>query len=613
MASSVWSNVLSDKSIGKLPAGAVLAELEEDADVVTRLLIMLIIFVVSLAAVSFPTITETYRSVRVPSIFFFVGKHFGTGVILSTAFVHLLQDAFKALLDPGVNDRWRVADWAGMIVLGSLLAIFLVEYISTAFVDRLHSYSSAPSSPTVSPASSPASSIRLDYSPSAELPPTTRRSILVQSPQAPKPWAPADPPTQVSRHSKSHEPLHQVGDFDEAGHPSAAPLPLAPPELADDARVPATDHHGETTPLNASVLPSPTAGPGGSYGTVGRASVRPSIHHVHAHASAPAEETFFSGGHHRYETRGSHSRHRVPVSRWSLFSLPWFARDGAPGAVSVRTISRLPSARELASGSQAARSTRGAGVSRHQSLRGHEHERDHGRSGSGHDGRHGHGHGHLDMEEWMAGRDGRHSSATARSDEECGSDVLSDDDDDDDDDDEEVKVGRRRQVIGILVLQMGIMIHSLVIGLTLSITSGPEFTSLVVAIVFHQLFEGLSLGIRIAGLPSKHSEDGFKHLSGRTLKPLLAVTFATTTPLGIAIGIAALGGANSSGPRLTLVQGVMSAISAGMLIYAACVEMLAGDFVMDAHLWRSPVRRQVLALVSLFAGVAAMAAIGFLD
>ena len=59
-----------------------------------------------------------------------------------------------------------------------------------------------------------------------------------------------------------------------------------------------------------------------------------------------------------------------------------------------------------------------------------------------------------------------------------------------------------------------------------------------------------------------------------------------------------------------LVQGVMSAISAGMLIYAACVEMLAGDFVMDAHLWRSSVARQVLALVSLFAGVVAMAAIG---
>ena len=62
--------------------------------------------------------------------------------------------------------------------------------------------------------------------------------------------------------------------------------------------------------------------------------------------------------------------------------------------------------------------------------------------------------------------------------------------------------------------------------------------------------------------------------------------------------------------HLVLLQGVMSAVSAGMLIYAACVEMLAGDFVMDAHLWRSAVGRQALALASLLLGVAAMAAIG---
>ena len=42
---------------------------------------------------------------------------------------------------------------------------------------------------------------------------------------------------------------------------------------------------------------------------------------------------------------------------------------------------------------------------------------------------------------------------------------------------EVTKVGRRRQVIGILVLQLGIMIHSLVIGLTLSNTTGSEFST----------------------------------------------------------------------------------------------------------------------------------------
>ena len=54
----------------------------------------------------------------------------------------------------------------------------------------------------------------------------------------------------------------------------------------------------------------------------------------------------------------------------------------------------------------------------------------------------------------------------------------------------------------------------------------------------------------------------------------------------------------------------MSAISAGMLIYAACVEMLAGDFVMDPLLWRGSIKRQSLAIVSLVLGAGCMSVIG---
>ena len=55
----------------------------------------------------------------------------------------------------------------------------------------------------------------------------------------------------------------------------------------------------------------------------------------------------------------------------------------------------------------------------------------------------------------------------------------------------------------------------------------------------------------------------------------------------------------------------MAAISAGMLIYAASVEMLAGDFIMDPSLWKSGVRKQALALISLLVGASAMALIGY--
>lgn len=47
---------------------------------------------------------------------------------------------------------------------------------------------------------------------------------------------------------------------------------------------------------------------------------------------------------------------------------------------------------------------------------------------------------------------------------------------DNDDDHRYDPVDRRRKVVGILVLQFGIMIHSLVIGLTLAITQGSEYS-----------------------------------------------------------------------------------------------------------------------------------------
>lgn len=103
------------------------------------------------------------------------------------------------------------------------------------------------------------------------------------------------------------------------------------------------------------------------------------------------------------------------------------------------------------------------------------------------------------------------------------------------------------------------MIHSFVIGLTLSITSGSEFSeytqarpfcsgseycahtaSLLTAVTFHQLFEGLSLGTRIATLPA----------SSRTLRPLMMASFAATVPIGIAAGFLLFTGSYEGGGYL---------------------------------------------------------------
>lgn len=159
------------------------------------------------------------------------------------------------------------------------------------------------------------------------------------------------------------------------------------------------------------------------------------------------------------------------------------------------------------------------------------------------------------------------------------------------------------------VLQLGIMIHSLVIGFTLALASGADFESLVTAILFHQVFEGLSLGIRIAALPPP--TDPLQPNILCWLRPVLALLFALTTPAGILSGLYVFGGGHmdtgdAQGAGTKIAEGVLCAISAGMLIYAACVEMLAADIVLDPTLWRASKRRQVLALVSVALGATGM-------
>ncbi|KIK96962.1 hypothetical protein PAXRUDRAFT_825400 [Paxillus rubicundulus Ve08.2h10] len=431
----------------------------------TRVAATLFILVVSFVAVSFPSLSKRVSFLSIPRVIFFIGKHFGTGVILSTAFVHLLQDAFEVLSDPVVVAHWKVNQYTGLIVLCSLLSIFLVEYISTSYVDRLQSYSSPPTS--------------LGSTPGDESP-----SVLCRG------------------RSESPKFIGTTG-LD----PERTPLVTAPHNH------PHHPHHTQAF----------------SYGST--------AHHGHTHGHANGAASTFFEGHHRHESRDIHlSYHdrgpRLPI----MYDPEEFGQDPLSGV-------------------------------------GHAHDRD------------GHHHAHdLEDDEIVAHiHHHRHEAG-----------------------DGEVIVGKKRQIVGILVLQLGIMIHSLVIGLTLSITSGPEFTSLLIAVIFHQLFEGLSLGIRIASLPSSEEHE-FKYLN--ILKPVLASLFAVTTPVGIVLGIVIFGQSKDM-VHMRLAQGIMSAISAGMLIYAACVEMLAGDFVMDPILWRSGLGKQVLALLSLAAGVTAMALIG---
>lgn len=47
----------------------------------------------------------------------------GSGVVISTAFCHLLSPAFEALKDPSLPSAWLSYDWAPVITMVAMFAI----------------------------------------------------------------------------------------------------------------------------------------------------------------------------------------------------------------------------------------------------------------------------------------------------------------------------------------------------------------------------------------------------------------------------------------------------------------------------------------------------------
>ncbi|KAF8876792.1 ZIP zinc transporter-domain-containing protein [Gymnopilus junonius] len=506
------SRGLSKYSVMKMGAtvAAATAATSDSLDIEEeRIGVMFIILFVSLFAVSFPTLSKQIRFLRIPGI------HFGTGVILATAFIHLLDDAFRSLADRKVEERYgKVSKWTGSIILVSLLAIFLVEYTSTSFVEHLNGKSSTPSTPVASQVPS-------------------RRPSLPPKPNG----APANPDEAIS----------------------------------------------EITPLLNGGRPVSITIPAGVQ----------TYHAIHSHTS-------HSHTHHTHQSNILTNSPRV--CRMAL------------------THEHTP-----------------IQIDGHKSERGESYER-----------------------ALQKRRQDQYETEQRRIEDSNA--------------EQRPRIGRRRQIVGLLVsdthlrlmsFKWASMIHSFVIGLTLSVTSGSDFTSLTTAIIFHQLFEGFSLGIRIAAIPPKpkslsHSKeldiedvqerledeidsedseevvrapprhtlssspqvihshrpsiDKGKHKSACSapsstllyspkrsskwqpwkwrwrhvkefewLKLTLTSLFGVTTPLGMALGMLVWNGPgrnhSSNDASMLLTQGIMSAISAGLLIYAATVEMIAGDFV----------------------------------
>lgn len=123
----------------------------------------------------------------------------------------------------------------------------------------------------------------------------------------------------------------------------------------------------------------------------------------------------------------------------------------------------------------------------------------------------------------------------------------------------------------VLVMEAGIIFHSILIGVTLVVAGDSFYKTLLVVIVSHQFFEGLALGARISTLPG----------AILSFKAIMAGAFALITPIGMAIGLGVLHSFNGNEENTLIALGTLDALSAGMLVWVGVVDMWARDWVIE--------------------------------
>jgi zinc transporter ZupT len=162
----------------------------------------------------------------------------------------------------------------------------------------------------------------------------------------------------------------------------------------------------------------------------------------------------------------------------------------------------------------------------------------------------------------------------------------------------------KKALLQCVLLEAGILFHSIFIGMAVSVATGTAFVVLLVAICFHQTFEGFALGSRIAALiPALFPPSSPKPW-------LMCLAYGATTPIGQALGIWLHTLYDPLSEAGLLVVGITNAVSSGLLLFAGLVQLLAEDFLSDRSYETLTGRRRIEASLAVGAGGILMALVG---
>lgn len=164
---------------------------------------------------------------------------------------------------------------------------------------------------------------------------------------------------------------------------------------------------------------------------------------------------------------------------------------------------------------------------------------------------------------------------------------------------DESPLTKRQDTLNVVTTEAGIVFHSILIGLTLVVTGDSYFITLFIVVVFHQFFEGLALGSRVADLV------GVKLFH----KILMGGIFSVITPIGMAIGLGVLNKFNGNDPQTIIALGTLDSLSAGILIWTGVGQWWSKDWL-QGELRNASMIRTIVGFVGLIGGLILMSFLG---
>lgn len=508
-----------------------------------------VVFFASLVGVMFPLVSSRVKKLNLHPLIYFTAKYFGFGVVIGTAFVHLLYEAHISLSNPCLSKAFQDFPYAFGITLAGIFGTFLIELL-------------------------------------------TKYSIRKNNGGKDIPHTHGIPGMSLSRKSHDHHHDHHHHNHNQDNNLQSHTTTIDPPDLErsnnstqnkSTINTSTTESQDKsTTTAFSSYVESPTFDP------------NEDLHHRHSRRSTPQQ----SWG------NGESITNPPPSNQLNIENNKTSSSEFEKNSTIIQTIDISTNTREILNDLET--------QSDNTATANHENRVNNHLTFSSSSNQHSNSHLHNRTNNIeLLTRSTSNASHILGANTEALSTSLSQDDKnnnrpiallssspspspspsslsspskpksrEEEEEEEIVKLQHAlslqrearltTQVANICLLEFGIVFHSIFVGLTLAV-SGSSFPTLYVVICFHQLFEGMGLGSRLAETPWNKRHEWVPWF--------FAIAFAVTTPLGIAIGLGVRNSYPPNSARALITNGVFDAIAAGILIYASLIELMGNEFL----------------------------------